>query len=88
MKQKSENRSFVKYIRDARFANLKNKAVFVRLFKRGRMLSGISTQKAAEKFRTSPGTISRWENGHSAPPVLARIAAIHSLSHMLWQLSR
>jgi hypothetical protein len=38
----------------------------------GRQLTGMSLRQAAIEFRTAAGTISRWENGHSAPPAISR----------------
>ena len=45
---------------------------FAHLAAEGRRLAGMSLREAAVEFRTAPGTVSRWENGYSAPPAIAR----------------
>ena len=45
---------------------------FAHLAAEGRRLAGMSLREAAVEFRTAPGTVSRWENGHSAPPAISR----------------
>jgi transcriptional regulator with XRE-family HTH domain len=45
---------------------------FADLAAKGRELAGMSLREAATEFRTAAGTVSRWENGYSAPPAIAR----------------
>jgi len=65
---------FTLFADDARTANLADKQAFGSIVRDGRALSGMSLRDAAELFRTAPGTVSRWENGHTAPPLVARRA--------------
>ncbi len=64
---------FTRYLEDARSANSSmDKVIFGRLVRNGRALAGMSLREAADQFKTAPGTISRWENGYCAPPVISR----------------
>jgi len=56
-----------------------NKEAFKDLFSFGLEFSGLSIKEAAKIFKTAPGTITRWMNGHSAPPVNVRIEIIDRL---------
>lgn len=74
------------YLRDAKTANLKDKSVFAGLVKRGRSLTGLSLRETAEKICTAPGTVSRWEHGHCAPPLVARKSIIGFFCLVLFEL--
>ena len=63
---------FETFIRAATEANLEDRQVFSQIVHDGLALTGMSLRDAATVFRTSPGSISRWENGHSAPSLLGR----------------
>ena len=67
---------FTSYIDVACKADPADRETFRRLVRDGRALLGMSLREAADEFRTAPGTVSRWENGHSAPAVVARQAII------------
>lgn len=41
---------------------------FARWLAHGRKLGNITPDEIAERFKIAPGTVSRWENGHSSPP--------------------
>ena len=65
---------FAEFLGEAKRADLRDKQVFSFIVREGLALTGMSVRDAAELFRTAPGTVSRWENGHTAPPMVARIA--------------
>ena len=71
--------AFDRYLAEAQNANLSDKKTFVRIIQTGLELAGMSLRKAAHTFRTTPGTVSRWKNGHSAPPVAARRVIVTTL---------
>jgi transcriptional regulator with XRE-family HTH domain len=52
---------------------------FAKLMKEGHERTGMSLLEVAQIVRTAPGTVSRWENGHSAPYVTVREAIIKRL---------
>lgn len=64
------------YVNDAQQVDLSDKGAFSRILGDGLGLTGMSLRDAATLFKTAPGTISRWENGHCAPPVIAREAVV------------
>lgn len=70
---------FGQFLVDAKKADLRDKQAFSSLVREGRELTGLSLRDAAQSFRTAPGTVSRWENGHTAPPVVARYAVVDLL---------
>jgi DNA-binding transcriptional regulator YiaG len=49
-----------------------DRSAFARAIRSGLKRTGMSLRDAATLFRTAPGTVSRWENGISAPPPVAR----------------
>ncbi|MBI5529790.1 MAG: hypothetical protein HY897_25985 [Deltaproteobacteria bacterium] len=53
-------------------ADAEVRETFARLAAEGRRLAGMSLREAAIEFRTAAGTVSRWENGYSAPPAISR----------------
>jgi hypothetical protein len=57
-----------------------NRESFQEFLTEGLRLTGMSLRDAAKEFKTAPGTISRWVNGHSAPALIAREAIIKILS--------
>lgn len=63
-----------------------DKAIFSQLVRRGRALAGMSLREAADQFKTAPGTISRWENGYCAPPVIARRLVIRFFSNRIQRI--
>ena len=65
---------FTRFLDEAKVADLGDKQAFSRIVREGLALTGMSVRDAAELFRTAPGTVSRWENGHTAPPLVARDA--------------
>lgn len=65
---------FTAFLDQAQRADLKDKQAFSFVVREGLALTGMSVRDAAELFRTAPGTVSRWENGHTAPPLVARNA--------------
>lgn len=65
---------FTRYLSEAERADLGDKQAFSRIVREGLALTGLSVRDAAELFRTAPGTVSRWENGHTAPAMVARHA--------------
>jgi DNA-binding transcriptional regulator YiaG len=65
---------FTHFLAEAKTADLANKRTFSLIVREGLALTGMSVRDAAELFRTAPGTVSRWENGHTAPPLVARRA--------------
>ena len=60
------------YVEKVKKALIEERAVFCALFAEGMFLVGLSVREAAKEFKTAPGTVSRWMNGHSAPAVVAR----------------
>lgn len=71
---------FTRFLSEAEHADLHDKQAFARLVRDGLALTGLSVRAAAELFRTAPGTVSRWENGHTAPPMVARQAVMKLLT--------
>ena len=65
------------YLQDSESVDLRDKLVFAQLVKRGRNLNGMSLREVASEVGSAPGTISRWENGHCAPPLVSREAVIN-----------
>jgi transcriptional regulator with XRE-family HTH domain len=65
---------FTAFLDQAHQADLRDKQTFSFIVREGLALTGMSVRDAAELFRTAPGTVSRWENGHTAPPLVARDA--------------
>jgi hypothetical protein len=65
---------FTDFLNQAKRADLRDKQMFSFIVREGLALTGMSVRDAAELFRTAPGTVSRWENGHTAPPLVARDA--------------
>ncbi len=65
---------FTNFLNQAQRTDLSDKQAFSSIVREGRALTGMSVRDAAELFRTAPGTVSRWENGHTAPPLVARDA--------------
>lgn len=63
---------FGRYVLEVVGVDVTDKATFSRFVRDGRALAGMSLRDAANEFRTAPGTVSRWENGFCAPPVVAR----------------
>ena len=53
-------------------ADVRERATFHRLVSEGLAVTGVTLEEAAQEFKTAPGTVSRWKNGHSAPAVFAR----------------
>ena len=78
------------FLKSARNADLNDKRLFCSFLKEGLQLTRMSVRDAALVFKTAPGTVSRWENGHTAPPVIARHAVIRELVTVLntrfWEL--
>ena len=64
------------FIKAATEASLEDRTRFRDLVSQGLDLTGMSLREAAREFKTAPGTVSRWVNGHSAPAVVAREAII------------
>lgn len=73
----------ISYLKDSRGANLEDKYVFAELAKRGRKLTKMTLRDVADRFYTAPGTFSRWENGHCAPPLVSRQRIINSFCSLL-----
>jgi len=65
---------FTHFLAEAKSADLADKQTFSWIVREGLALTGMSVREAADLFRTAPGTVSRWENGHTAPPLVARRA--------------
>lgn len=65
---------FTQFLTDARRADLGDRQAFSSIVREGLALTGMSVREAAVMFRTAPGTVSRWENGHTAPAMVARSA--------------
>jgi hypothetical protein len=65
---------FTDFLNQAKKADLADKQAFSFVVREGLALTGMSVRDAAKLFRTAPGTVSRWENGHTAPPLVARDA--------------
>jgi len=65
---------FSKFLDKAKRADLRDKQMFSFVVREGLALTGMSVREAAELFRTAPGTVSRWENGYTAPALIAREA--------------
>jgi hypothetical protein len=63
-----------RFLAEAERADLADKQAFSWIVREGLALTGLSVREAAELFRTAPGTVSRWENGHTAPAMVARLA--------------
>jgi hypothetical protein len=63
---------FIQFLKEAERVDLRDKQAFGRIVRDGLALTGMSVRDAAALFHTAPGTISRWENGHTAPPLIAR----------------
>jgi DNA-binding transcriptional regulator YiaG len=65
---------FAHFLTKAKRVDLSDKQNFSFIVREGLALTGMSVRDAAQLFRTAPGTVSRWENGHTAPPLVARNA--------------
>lgn len=63
-----------RFLANAKHADLRDKQIFSSIMHEGLALTGMSVRDAAVLFRTAPGTVSRWENGHTAPAIVARYA--------------
>jgi len=63
---------FDKYLTESKNPDLRDKLTFSRLVSTGLELTGMTLREAAVTFKTAPGTVSRWENGYCAPPMIAR----------------
>lgn len=63
-----------RFLANAKHADLRDKQMFNSIVHEGLALTGMSVRDAAVLFRTAPGTVSRWENGHTAPAIVARYA--------------
>lgn len=61
---------------------------FGNLIKKLRIDNDKTLYDIAQICHTGSGTISRWENGYSAPPDAARIAIINKLKELLNDTSR
>jgi transcriptional regulator with XRE-family HTH domain len=61
---------------------------FQALFAEGMEFTGMSLRDAAHAFKTAPGTISRWMNGHTAPSQVAREAILRDLRHRVQRIVR
>ena len=59
---------------------------FAGLAAEGRRLTGLSLREAAIEFCTSAGTVSRWENGYSAPPIVSQREVINFYRTRIRQL--
>lgn len=71
---------FTQFLVAVKGADLSDKRVFSSLVKEGLALTGMSVREAGQVFRTAPGTVSRWENGHTAPPLVARKVIVDMLA--------
>ena len=65
---------YTRFLTEAERADLRDKQAFGRIVREGLELTGMSVRDAGELFRTAPGTVSRWANGHTAPAMIARRA--------------
>ena len=74
------------YLQDVEGANLEDKPTFALLLRRGRAISTLTLRELAIFAVTSPGSISRWENGYSAPPLVSRKAVIKFLYDLLQKI--
>ena len=66
------------FLETTRRADLRDKQAFALMVHEGIALLGLSVRDAAPLFKTAPGTVSRWEHGHTAPALVAR-EAVRSL---------
>lgn len=78
----------IAYIKMTRTASIEDREVFRDLLSEGLDLTGMSLRDAAREFKTSPGTVSRWVNGHSAPAGVAREAIIKYLRSRVNRIAR
>ena len=60
------------FVSEVDAADLRDRTMFHRLVAEGLALTGVTLEQAAEEFKTAPGTVSRWKNGHAAPAVFSR----------------
>ncbi len=58
------------------------KEAFAQFIKEYRIKRNKSLYEVAQLCHTGSGTISRWENGHTAPPEAARIAIVKRLEEI------
>lgn len=65
---------FTRFLGEAKRADLVDRQAFAFVVREGLALTGMSVRDAAELFRSAPGTVSRWANGYTAPPLVARLA--------------
>lgn len=78
----------VAYVEKSRTAPVEDREVFRNLLTEGLELTGMSLREAAREFKTAPGTISRWVNGHSAPALVARVAILKYLRSRVNRIAR
>lgn len=71
---------FTQFLETAQAADLKDKQAFALMVREGIALLGMSVRDAGVLFKTAPGTVSRWENGHTAPALVARDAVRNLLT--------
>lgn len=71
---------FTRFLETAQKADLGDKQAFASIVREGIALLGMSVREAAVLFKTAPGTVSRWENGHTAPALVARDAVRNLLT--------
>ena len=74
------------YLQDVEDANLQDKPIFISLLRRGRAITNLTLRDLAKIAGTAPGTISRWENGYSAPPLVSRKAVIDFLYDLVQKI--
>jgi hypothetical protein len=63
---------FEQFLRAAKEFDPTDRDGFGQMVFEGRCLTGQSLRQVATELRTAPGTVSRWEAGVCAPPVVAR----------------
>ena len=72
--KEADVQNFSDFLNTTKTADMNKKEEFSKMVDDGLEILGIPLQEAGIMFRTAPGTVSRWKNGHTAPPLVSRIA--------------
>ena len=73
-------RTLQDFVTRARKPDATDRDTFRALMSEGVTLSGLTLQEVAEALRCSPGSVSRWIHGHSAPGEIVRRQAVRFLA--------
>lgn len=61
------------YMDKLKKVDIKDEKHFGELVKNSLEIAGLTCKELAAQFKTAPGTIVRWINGYSTPPLVSRL---------------